>query len=197
VKRKKKVKQTCLAKYGVEYASSSKEIQEKIKQNCLIKYGVESTNQLPSVKLKKEQTLLRKYGKQFHELSKRNKYYYDNTYFDSSWELAYYYYLKTNKINFIYHPKTFFEYLDAAGKSRKYFPDFLVENQLVEIKGDYFFKDGKLMNPYTTNIIEELKTKNKYKCMIENNIKILIHKDLKDIIKFSSKALGGFKKFKV
>ena len=34
------------------------------------------------------------------------------------------------------------------GKAHKYFSDFKVGDKLYEIKGDHFFKDGKMVCPY-------------------------------------------------
>ena len=42
---KNKIKETCLKKYGVEYAFQAEEIKDKIKQSCLEKYGVENVSQ--------------------------------------------------------------------------------------------------------------------------------------------------------
>ena len=192
-----KKEETCLKHFGERYGLKTEIVKEKMKQTCIERYGVEYASSSKEIQEKRKQTCLKRYGKCFHELVRKNKYFYDNIYFDSSWELAYYFYLKFKNIKFTYHPKTFFEYFDSNSKIRKYFPDFLVEEEFIEIKGDYFFKNGKLINPYTTNLQEEVKAENKFKCMVENNIKILTYKDLKDIIKFSSKALGGLKKFKI
>jgi hypothetical protein len=34
------------------------------------------------------------------------------------------------------------------GKTWTYFPDFKVNGQYIEIKGDHFFKNGKMICPY-------------------------------------------------
>ncbi len=61
-KRKEKIKNTCLEKYGVESAFQSKQVQEKIKNTCLEKYGVESVFQSKQVQEKIKNTCLEKYG---------------------------------------------------------------------------------------------------------------------------------------
>ena len=73
-KVKDKAKQTCLEKYGVEHYTN----REKSKQTCLEKYGVESNLSIPEVKEKIKQTCLEKYGveyilqsKEFREKSKQ------------------------------------------------------------------------------------------------------------------------------
>ena len=60
-KVKDKAKQTCLEKYGVEHYTN----REKSKQTCLEKYGVESNLNIPEVKEKIKQTCLEKYGVEF------------------------------------------------------------------------------------------------------------------------------------
>ncbi len=60
-----KRKQTCLKKFGYEYASQSEEAREKSKQTCLEKYGVEYSSQSPEIKEKKKQTNLEKLGVEF------------------------------------------------------------------------------------------------------------------------------------
>lgn len=61
-KRKEKIRQTCLDKYGVEHYFASKGVREKIKSVFLERYGVENPSQIESVKNKKEQTCLENYG---------------------------------------------------------------------------------------------------------------------------------------
>lgn len=59
--------------------------------------------------------------------------YYDNIYFDSTWELTFYLYNKYKKYkinrckdNFVYY---------FLGEKHKYFPDFIIDNIIYEIKG--------------------------------------------------------------
>ena len=59
---REKRKQTCLAKYGVDYYSKTKEYKEKYKQTCLERYGVENLLQNKEVQEKYKQTNLSKYG---------------------------------------------------------------------------------------------------------------------------------------
>ena len=59
---KDKSKQTCIEKYGVEYSLQSQEVRNKSKQTCIEKYGVEYASQLQEVKDKSKQTCLDKYG---------------------------------------------------------------------------------------------------------------------------------------
>ncbi|MDA3779153.1 MAG: hypothetical protein PF487_02790 [Bacteroidales bacterium] len=59
---REKVKQTNLAKYGVDYPMQNTKILNKVKQTNLDKYGVTSTLSNPETQKKIEQTNLEKYG---------------------------------------------------------------------------------------------------------------------------------------
>jgi hypothetical protein len=61
-KRKEKIKQTCLKKYGVTNYTQTKEYIDKSKQTCLKKYGTEFSFQSENNKLKSRKTCLEKYG---------------------------------------------------------------------------------------------------------------------------------------
>jgi len=56
---------TCLEKYGVEYSFQSQEVKEKSKSTCLEKYGVEHPLQNKEVKEKSKATCLEKYGVEY------------------------------------------------------------------------------------------------------------------------------------
>lgn len=62
INRQSKLKETCLKKFGVEYALQSKEIKDKIKETNLKKYGVEYASQTKELKDKVKETNLKKYG---------------------------------------------------------------------------------------------------------------------------------------
>lgn len=114
---KNKCKQTCLEKYGVEYSFQSENNKSKSKETLLKIYGVnhimnyEPIKNIIIQKLKKKrkqiigkfrQTCLEKYGvdhpmKNYKiQLKSKKKYKYDNIYFDSSWEIAFYIYLEAS-----------------------------------------------------------------------------------------------------
>ena len=174
---KQKKEETTLNNFGVKYYSQTDEYKNRYKQTCLEKYGVENISQINEVKEKKKQTTFLHYGVEnpndSYEIQslKCRKYNYNNICFDSSWEIVYYIWLKDNNVNFEYHPKYAFEYL-FNNKIYKYQPDFLVENYFVEIKGEHFFdKYGNFINPYNKQLNEQYKEK--YKCMLDNNIIII------------------------
>ena len=179
-----KIAKTNLEKYGSENPFGSKEIQDKIKQTNLDKYSVDNPRKCSNIVKKIKQTCLEKYGVEHpwsnHDVRVKcqQSYTFDGLNFDSSWELYEYIFLKENNINFIYQPNIFFEY----DNGKKYFPDFQIEGELIEIKGEQFFKDDKMINPYdeTLNDLYE----QKHQCMIKNNIKILRKEDLKEVFKY-------------
>lgn len=92
----------------------------------------------------------------------RARYYYDGQRFDSSWELAYYIWLKDHNIPFEFH----IDPIDYSyqGKMHRYFPDFKVNGMLVEIKGPQLLK---LMQE--SNSLDNAK----YRCMVEHGVKIM------------------------
>lgn len=188
---KEKTKQTCLEKYGVEYTAQSSEVKEKIKNTIFVHYGVDSylqTDECKRLRDKKNLEILGvKYPMQNHDIrvASQQRYFYNDIKFDSSWELAYYIWLTDNNMDFEYQPNISFEY-NVNGKIHKYFPDFKINNEFIEIKGNHFFNEfGDLINPYTKELLKE-----KQQCLLDNKIKILKSEDLKDIIKYIKLKYG-------
>lgn len=99
-----------------------------------------------------------------HKSYKRG--YYKGIWCDSSWELAYLLYCFDNNIS-VERNNKYFEY-EFEGKIYKFYPDFIVDGNLVEIKGFYtpknkvklekfpnvLFIDRKLIQPYLKYAIE-------------------------------------------
>lgn len=167
---------------------SSDEI-EKMQNTCLEKYGMKACWNRSDVKEQQEKTFLEKYGSKCYlhtnaykekmielhgadnpnycediEVNRFRKYYYDGTNFDSSWELAYYIWLKDHNIQFSFHRSlTYFEY-EYACKIHRYYPDFILDDKIVEIKSPYLLR---LMQ--TKGTIDEAK----YNCMKSHNVVII------------------------
>lgn len=159
----------------------------QFKKTCIEKYGVDNPLKSDIIKKQAEKTCMQRYNArnpmQCHDIQKktRAKYSFDDQKFDSSSELAYYIWLKDNGVKFIYQPTTTFEY-DFNQVKYVYCPDFYLieEKQYVEIKGDHFFKDGKMICPWRKSIwTDEMysatcdKYEAKHQCMLANNVKIL------------------------
>lgn len=117
----------------------------------------------------------------------RTRYFYDNTNFDSSWEIIFYIAMKLNnkdikRCDF----KIPYSYIDNI--TRNYVPDFIINGELYEIKGLHFFENmnpnGKMICPFNRNqrtaeensFIDGL-YEAKHQCMIKNNVKIITNID--------------------
>lgn len=151
-----------ISKYGVKCYSKTTKFRQQCREKSLEKYGVENPSQCPEIRRKQQQ-----------------RYLYNGINFDSAPEVALYIWLKDHQIQFEYQPDVFFDY-EFKGRKFRYFPDFKVEDQLIELKGDHFFsKDGKMVCPYRQKswsdekYLEECeKYEAKHQCMILNNVQI-------------------------
>lgn len=91
-----------------------------------------------------------------------------------------------NKIDFLYQPDTPLEYLDENKKKRLYYPDFLVNGEFQEIKGNQFFNEnGEPYNMYKKEFWWE-----KYNLMLSNNIKIIRQDEALKYVKYVNKKYG-------
>lgn len=188
---KNKTIATSKSKYNTDSPNSAEIVKKHKEDSVFLKYGVTNVNQLTEVREKIYKTCMERYGKLWNTY----KYEYDNIKFDSGWELIYYIWLKDHNVNFEYHPKINFAYIDENGKNSKYEPDFLIDNKLYEIKGDHFFNEQKqLINPYDKNKPLCLK---KQQCMIDNEVKILTSDDLKDCFDYFNTLNFNLSNFRV
>ena len=228
---KEKIKETNKRKYGSEWYLGTDQCKNATKNFFNDVYGVDHPSQVKEIQEKKEKTNIERYGhragKTFNndtnkltmierygvehvlqnpEIRKRSqyRYTYNNILFDSKPEIALYIYLMENNINFEYQPDIKFEY-EYCGKIHYYMPDFRINDEYVEIKGDHFFKDGKMICPFrnknwsdeTYNNICGL-YESKYQCMIKNNIKILKSHDYRKYLDYVKEKYGSdyLKQFK-
>ena len=122
----------------------------------------------------------------------KKKYLYDDNFFDSSAEIAFYIWLKDNDIEFTFHPNNMKFSYNFNGKQHTYCPDFLIGNFLYEIKGDHFFEDKdsnkKMINPFDRS--KDGLFEAKHKCMIDNNVIILTAKTYEFFISYVNKKYG-------
>ena len=168
IEKQNSIKQTCLIKYGKTYNC----VADKLGFSAYkAKYGISNPTFDPKIREKQ-----------------RNKYTYNNENFDSSWELAYYIWLKDHNIDFEYQPDISFKY-EYNGKIHLYFPDFKVGDEIIEIKGRQFFENGKMICPYnrTQDDIYEAK----HQCMIKNNVKLILSNDIKFYINYIKEKYGS------
>lgn len=137
---RRSIAQHNLEKYGAETVLKCDEIKQKIKQTLLEKYGIDHIWKSDIHKEKARDTMLQKYG----TLNIRKCCYdYDNEQFDSEWELIVWIYFKEHGAKLKRNPKIF-EY-EFNGKLHKYVVDMQIDNLLVEVKGDMFFKEDGTM----------------------------------------------------
>lgn len=187
------------------HAQKDLKTQETIKASLFKHYGYNVTSSLliPEVKEKSEKTCERLYGNKkpivTPEIQKKCKkrYLYNGIYFHSQPELALYIYLVDHNIPFKYHVSTYFTY-EYDGKLHKYYPDFIIDGKIVEIKGDQFFdKNGKMKAPFRSQYKSEEQyiyaCKNyeaKQKCMQENNVIIFRNNDYQKYLDYISDTYG-------
>lgn len=176
---KEKTKKTCLERYGVEWPALSKTAKIKSRKTCLERFGVEYAIQSPDVMA-----------------HSRIRYVYNGLNFDSKPELAVYIYCKDHSINFQYKPKISFEF-KCHGIKHYYRPDFIIEEKIVEVKGEQFFDEkGKMICPYTKKLDDETREKvndlyeAKHQCMIQNGVMILTSKDYLKYLKYVKEKYG-------
>lgn len=169
-----KRKRTISEKFGGEIFSNP-EIREKIRQTNLEKYEVEWPTQRKG---------FNSFVKNRHPHSW--KYMYNGCMYDSSWEVALMIYAEDHKQQ-IEKCSICFKYI-FEGKTYSYFPDFVYEGQLVEIKGDQFFENGKMVNPFNSSQNEKYEAK--HKCALEHNVKFMTYEDMKPILNYIEQKYG-------
>lgn len=225
---KNHLKETCLKKYGVTNTAKAECVKRKYRDRMEEKYGKGIINafQVKSVIKKLEQTKIKKYGDKNYNnrigaektclkkygvsstsqiLDIRHKqqfrYKYKGISFDSKPEIAFYIWLTDIKdildIDFEYSPSKKFEYI-FNDKKYFYIPDFRIENQYFELKGNHFFKNGKMINPFRykhwTDDEYKLicdKYEAKHQCMLKNNIQILTNNNYNFFIDYVKKEYGN------
>ena len=196
-----KVRQTNIEKYGVENPFQAEEVKDKIKKTCLDRYGNKNYTKTADYITKTNITCQTKYGVDYYcqsiEYNKvaHKKYKYDNTTFDSSWELALWIYAKDHneeiercpiKLSYSYNNKIYY-----------CIPDFKYKGEIIEIKGDQFIKRNKFTCPYDKKLNDRFEAKQK--CLLANNVKILVKQDIKFALDYVRNNYGKnyLKQFKI
>lgn len=167
-----KVRQTNIEKYGSVEASYALR-QEKLKQTSLERYGTEHPMQCEQIKDRLKETFFLKYGvenyaqtSEYHQKA-RKRYEYDNQRFDSIPELALYVYTKDHNEAIERNTTIKFKYI-YEDKIHYFIPDFIYKGKIIEIKGDHFFEDGKMINPFDRT--QDGLYQAKYKCGLDNGV---------------------------
>ena len=183
-----KSKEKCKQKYGVEYVLQSDYAKQKGKETSRERYGCDYPMQSENFKAQSRATMQKKYGvntpAQCPEIRRKQQLRceYQGMNFDSIYEIAYYIWLTDHNIAFEYEPNVKFKYV-YDGKEHWYMPDFVVDSQYVEIKGDHFFnEDGNMRNPWDSSLDDLYEAK--HQCMLQNSVKIMRVSEMKDIVNY-------------
>lgn len=186
-KRKIKTIKTCKKKYNRPYPYN----HEKSKQTKKERHGDENYVNIEGIK----QHFTDKYGEgitnpsQVPEIHKKMTAKYkapNGKTYDSSWEYKFEQYLIEHNIEYEYHPNITLKWMDINGKNHIYHPDFKIiretGEEIIEIKGDYFFNEsGEFYNPYNKTEEGYANAEKKWKCMMENHVKVYTSKELKEL----------------
>jgi hypothetical protein len=147
---KDRIKQTNIKKYGVDSPLKSEIVKEHSRETCIKKYGVDNVRKSDYCKDKIRQTNFEKYGdtnflrsNYFKEncLHSHRDYFYNNIYFDSSYEIVFYKYCIDKNIKIIREPRDIKLYYYIDNTKHYYYPDFKIilnnNEYLVEISSNY------------------------------------------------------------
>ena len=180
-------------KYGTDNVSKLDSIKRKKESTCIQHFGVNNPFKSELVKSKIKETMVEKYGVEYPlqnpELFKKskNKYFYNGLNFDSSWELAFWIYNRDFLHKNVKRETISFKYT-YNNEEYVYFPDFEIDGELYEIKGDHFFENGKMVNPW--NHDDDEKAQAKYECMLKNSVNILTYENIKSCLDWVNETYG-------
>lgn len=177
---RRKIEETNLKLRGVACPFQSKEVQEKIAQTNIKNLGVANPFELSSTAYKGLQGRLKKYGS---AAGKMKIHIYNDITFDSSWELAVWIYHKDKCIPIERQPIQL-QY-EMNGTMHTYLPDFKINGQLIEVKGNHLFDENG--NPIFDH---KHSWKEKYQCMIDNNVMIWKYEEIKPFLDYVSQTYG-------
>ena len=139
-------------------------------------YGVENPGQMKSHYDKSQVT---------RNMNHLSKFSFEDFDLDSSWEFAFTVYCIDYNKHIEREPAAIAYTFE--GKTHYYYPDFKVDNQLVEIKGDQFFNAlGQMQNPFDHSMDKLFQAKQK--CMEDNNVLVLKCTDCKKYIDYVNVA---------
>lgn len=160
-------------KTSYDYPMQNPEVRKKSVQTCLAKYGVENVSQSEETRMKVR------------------RYVYDDLCFDSIAEFVFYLKKKSEGHNIEREPFTikYFEDIkdEAPGRRRFYKPDFRIDNQLFEIKGDQFFNEKN--EPY--DAMNQRFWWGKFYKMQELGVICIRSSELQDLIKEIKREKGA------
>lgn len=189
-----KCRKTLLDKYGVDNVMKVKEIKDKAINTSIEKYGTTNPSKSKEVIDKISATTRKRYGVKFPCLTDKclntSKvcYEYNSITFDSKWELCYYIKQHETGIDIQRYKGKGFVY-EVDGVTHRYFPDFIVDGSIVEIKGEHFFnEEGDLVNPFTND--KHLQTISIQKGRLMESLGVIVITDVTDCIKYVEHKYG-------
>ena len=181
---KSKLENTCMLRYVVRNVFASDEIRERGKQTSIRNWGTEHPMENKQVSTKSSK--IRKERNPNFRVP-YHKYKFNTETFDSSWELAFYIFYYDKGDNIVREPEGF-KY-DFQGQTHTYYPDFRLNGNLYEIKGDLFFKEGKLINPFdnSKNGISEAK----HQCALQHGVIFITKSEIEPYLKYMQNTYGN------
>lgn len=174
-----KYKATMISIYGVDNYFKTDIFKNNLKLKNIEKYGVEYYPQSED------------FRKKFHP--KFKSYYCDGEHFDSSWELMLWIYARDHNQKIKREPIQL-KY-DCDGVQHVYFPDFLYENNLIEIKGSHMLDENKRLKAvygYDNQRLLDCKQK----CIDDNGVIIMTGDDLKFVFDYFNNSNYDIEEFK-
>lgn len=177
---REKVKETMIKRYGVDSPLKNSAVKAKAKRTLMEHYGVDSPTRSPEFLNKAIETRIRN-----QRLVNKPKE--DGLVFDSKWELAFYRFCKSLKLDVEYHPCSI-EY-EYKGVTHRYYPDFRVGQKLYEVKGDCFIKpDGSWKCPFRRKGVTDDEYADecglleaKHGCVVEHGVVVVSRSEMKDL----------------
>lgn len=183
---RQKMQNTIFERYGVKHAAQSDSIKNKMKATTIARYGVEHYSSTKNCREQVKKTLQDKYNvNNAHFLYKKIEI--DGIQIESSWELAFYLYYRDN--GFIIKKCTESFLYEYNGKIHNYYPDFEVNGQFYEIKGDQFFnKNGTMCCPFDSSKNGLFEAK--HQCGLKNNVIFISKKEIKPYLEYAKSKYG-------
>ena len=161
------------------------------------KYGVDNYSQTDEFKEKYTNKMQENYGVDCYFQSKEfrnntvyyNRYMYDNVMFDSSYELVFYIYAIEHGLSIIREPLRL-EYTTDDYMKHYYYPDFICDGVLIEIKGEHLLDENKKLKKCYKDQDQYILDA-KQKCIEDNNVMILSRNDIDFAFEYFNKK--GYK----
>lgn len=184
---KDKKKELSLAKFGTPTPLMNEEIKEKINQSLISHYGEDYRKIISN---KRIETCIERYGvsnpsqvKEFQN-KKKARYAYDGLQFRSSYELIYYLYNKDLGKDIKYESLSI-SYKDSKGNTHFYYPDFVIDGKIIEIKGNHLLKNNHIDSSVYNNSAEQKDLDRcKQACIEENGVIIIKENQIKEMEKY-------------